>query len=139
MGCVLRAAGDSFDVAAFLEQSSFRPQAVYRKGETLPAGMGTDRVRSASGFDLTVSEAGLSDLDGQIVDAIVFLDRHEEELRRLGSYAGVDVVSLDFAVARREMVAQTESFPPDLLWRAGALDIALSITHYAVADARQAS
>jgi hypothetical protein len=88
---------------------------------------------------LTVSEAGLSDLDSQILAAIVFLDQHEEELRRLGGFPGVDVVSLDFAVARRQVVAQTESFPSELLWRAGALDITLAITHYALAAGRQAS
>jgi hypothetical protein len=139
MSCVLRAAGDSFEVAAFLAESPFRPHAVYGKGEPLPGELVADRVRSASGFDLTVSEAGLSDLDSQILDAIVFLDQHEDELRRLGGFPGLEAISLAFAVARREVVAQTESFPSDLLWRAGALDIALAITHYAVADGRQAS
>lgn len=139
MSCVLRAAGESFDVAAFLAESPFRPDAVYGKGEPLPGGASTGRVRSASGFDLTVSEAGLTDLDGQVLAAIVFLDQYEDELRRLGGFPGVDAVSIDFAVAQRSVVAQTESFPSDLLWRAGALDIALAITHYAVADGRQAS
>lgn len=139
MSCVLRAAGEFFPVAAFLAESPFRPHAVYGKGDPLPGGPGTGRVRSASGFDLTVSEAGLADLDTQIFDALVFLDRYEEELRRLGGFPGVDAVSLDFAVAWRDVVAQTESFPSDLLWRAGALDIALAITHYAVTDGQRPS
>lgn len=139
MSCVLRAAGEFFPVAAFLAESPFRPHAVYAKGEPVPGGTGTGRIRSASGFDLTVSEAGLADLDSQIFAALVFLDQYEHELRRLGGFPGVDAVSLDFAVARRDVVAQTESFPSDLLWRAGALDIALAITHYTVADGRQAS
>ncbi len=138
MSCVLRAAGAAFDVAGFLADSPFRPEAVYHKGQPLPGAAGT-RLRSASGFDLTVSRAALTDLEGKVADAIVFLDQHEEELRRLGGAEGVDVVCLDFALARREVVAQSETLPSDLLWRAGALDISVALTLYAVAGGRQAS
>ena len=63
-----------------------------------------------------------------------FLDEYEEELRRLGRFPGVEGVSLDFGIRWREVAAQTDTFPSDLLWRAGALDISLEITHYMVAE-----
>ena len=52
------------------------------------------------------------------------------ELRRLGSFEGVEEVEIDFAVAWRDLAAQSDWFPPELLWRAGALDIALRVSHY---------
>ena len=92
--------------------------------------MAARRVASRSGFNLTVSSAGIDDLDGQIRDAIEFLDEHEDELRRLGSFEGVEMVCLHFGVKWDGAAVQTETFPPELLWRAGALDIELAISHY---------
>ena len=121
MSCMLHAAGREFDVEAFLADSPFQSYAVY-------GGAGTP-----SGFGLPVSDAEADDLRGQIRDAILFLDCHEEELRRLGSFPGVEVVALDFGLRCKEAAAQTDSFPSELLWRAGALDITLQVSHLAIA------
>lgn len=136
MSCVLRAKGESFDVAAFLASSPLQAATVYEKGDPLVPGGSPASTRRASGFNLTVSEAGLDDLEGQIHDAVEFLDECEDELRRLGRFPGVEEVSLDFGVRWREVAAQTDSFPSDLLWRAGALDLSLEITHYLVEESR---
>lgn len=128
MACVLRAQGAGFDVGAFLAQSPFARHAVPTPKASTP---GED---TRAGFNLTVSTAGFDDLTGQVDDAIGFLDEFEDELRRLGRCDGVSAVSLDFGIRRREVPIQTDAFPPDLLWRAGALDIALEVTHYALTD-----
>ena len=77
-----------------------------------------------------MSEAELSDLPAQIRDAVRFLSRHEEELQRLGRFEGVESVCLDFAIERRDIAVQSDVFDADLLWRAGALDIDLVVSHY---------
>lgn len=51
-----------------------------------------------------------------------------------GSYPGVEEMCLDFAIRRRDIVAQSDLFPAELLWQAGALDIDLVVTHYAIAE-----
>lgn len=130
MSCVLRAHGASFQVHEFLEKSSLRPDTIYQKGDPMTAGKKNGSRRPASGFTVAVSQADFSDLEGQIREAILFLDEYEEELRRLGSYSGVEGVSLDFGVEWRTASVQTDVFPADLLWRAGALDIWLAVTHY---------
>jgi len=81
-----------------------------------------------------VGESGLDDLRGQVREAVAFLDEYEEELRRLTAFEGVDQVFLDFGLRRRDVAAQTGIFPSELLWRAGALDIDITVTHYAIAD-----
>lgn len=116
MSCVLRAIGEAFDVRAFLADSPLRPDV------------------HAKGFNLAISQAGLDDLPGQAREAVAFLDVYEDELRRLGAYEGVDHVFLDFGLRLRNVAAQTDVLPAELLWRAGALDIDITVTHYAVAD-----
>jgi hypothetical protein len=116
MTCVLRAIGEAFDAAGFLAGSPLRPD-LHPKG-----------------FNLPVSRSGLDDLRGQVREAVAFLDEYEDELRRLTAFDGVDQVFLDFGVRRRDVAVQTEIFPSELLWRAGALDIDITVTHYAIAD-----
>jgi hypothetical protein len=126
MSCVLHAVGTGFDVKAFLATSPLRGKAaIQQRDEAVPA----PRSERA-GFDVRVSEADFDDLATQIDDALEFLDTHEDELRRLAGFPGVDSVALDFAVSWRNVAVQTDSFPPELLWRAGALDISLDISHY---------
>ncbi len=129
MSCVLRASGTDFDPEAFLAESELSVGAnpVYRRGEPRPG----DGEWQSSGFQVSVSEAELSDLPGQIRDAVRFLSRHEEELQRLGRFEGVESVCIDFALERTDVAVQSDVFDAELLWRAGALDIDLVVSHYA--------
>lgn len=136
MSCVLRASGTDLDPEAFLAKSALRASAVYRKGEPR---LGLARRPGApewlsSGFHVAVSEADFDDLPGQIEDALRFLAEHEEELRRLGRFEGVETVCLDFAIDRKAVAIQSDVFDAELLWRAGALDIDLVVSHYAVSS-----
>jgi hypothetical protein len=130
MSCVLRASGQDFDVDAYLTESPFEPDTVFRRGERVAAEAAEGPARGAGGFNLTVSRAPADDLAAQIDEATRFLDLHEEELRRLTGFAGVDVVFLNFGVSWRNVPVHTDVFPADLLWRAGALDISLAVSHY---------
>jgi hypothetical protein len=127
MSCILRAGGREFEPDAFLAGSPFDQATVHAPGERFTAGAAVSESR---GLSLTVSDAEMDDLDGQIEEAIEFLDRHEDELRRLGRYHGVEVIEIDFGIEWRDVAAQTDWFPPELLWRAGALDIGLRVSHY---------
>jgi hypothetical protein len=127
MSCVLRASGTEFDPEAFLADSELTADPIYRRGEPRP-GEGTWQ---SSGFHVGVSDAELSDLAGQIRDAVRFLSRHEEELQRLGRFEGVESVCLDFAIEGRDVAVQSDVFDAELLWRAGALDIDLVVSRYA--------
>jgi hypothetical protein len=133
MTCVLRAIGRGFDVDAFLRDSPFSRATVFHRGAPRLPGVPDGKQWDASGFNLPVSEAGFN-LSEQIEDAMRLLRDHADELRRLLRFPGLEEVCLDFGIQRREVAAQTAVFPADLLWQAGALDIDLVVTHYAVAD-----
>lgn len=120
-----------------MEKSSLQPDTVYEKGDPIASGKKNGSQRPSSGFTVVVSQADFSDLEEQIREAILFLDEYEEELRGLGSFKGVEAVFLDFGVQWREASVQTDAFPSDLLWRSGALDIWLAVTHYFIAGERE--
>src|SRR5688572_4019917 len=120
MSCVLRANGSNFLVDRFLEECDLVPCVVYRKGERRPISRSGNEVNDAfSGLHVVVSNAEFDDLQGQIQDAISFMQKHQMELRRLCEFPGVEGVTLDFGIARRDVVAQFEYLPPELLSLAG--------------------
>ena len=131
---VLRASGTELDPEAFLSESELEATATYRKGEPrLGLASRPDAPEwLSSGFHVTVSDADFDDLPAQIRDALRFVSRHEEELRRLGRFDGVETVCLDFAIDRRDVSVQSAVFDAELLWRIGALDIDLVVSHYDV-------
>jgi hypothetical protein len=134
MSCVLRVIGTAFDVDAYLKDSRLVASVVFRRGEPRVTGQPEGPWRAASGFNVAVSDATVNDLAAQVRDALRFLREHEDDLRRLASYPGMEEMCLDFAVQRRDVIAQSDLFPAELLWQAGALDIDLVVTHYAMAQ-----
>jgi hypothetical protein len=117
MSCVLRAIGAAFDVDAFLADSGLQAETVFHRGAAKLPGSPDGAKWSASGFNVAVSDdGGLDDLPLQVRDASRFLNQHEDELRRLGGFPGVEEVCLDFGIRRRDVAMQTDVFPADLLW-----------------------
>jgi hypothetical protein len=134
VSCVLRAIGTAFDVDAYLKDSRFAAAAVFRRGEPRVPGQPDGPQRAASGINVVVSDANVNDLAAQVSDALRFLREYEDDLRHLASCPGMEEMCLDFSVQRRDVIAQSDLFPAELLWHAGALDIDLVVTHYAMAQ-----
>lgn len=127
--CVLRATGISFAVDEFLAASTLTPIAVFRRGQPqwaqAPPG---SRIPNESGFNAIASEADFSNLQGQVADAVRFVEQNQHELTRLVAFPGVERVSLDFVIEERDVAAQSECFPPNLLRMVGNLGIWLDLT-----------
>lgn len=129
MSCVLRARGADFAVDEFLSATTLKPIVVARRGQPLYPNSG-GRIPDASGFYAVASEADFSKLQGQIADAVQFLEQNQGELARLVAFPRVDRVSLDFGIEERDVAAQKECFPPNLLGLAGNLGVWLEFTLY---------
>ena len=126
-GCVLHVSGEHFDVDTFLAQSSLRPYRIHHRGEARRrAGVFPD-----SGLSLNISDAD-GQLPEEVSDSIRFLTEHESELRRLQSFPGVTDLRLDFGYYAREVAAQFDYLPPELLTRAGSLGIGIELSLYHV-------
>jgi hypothetical protein len=123
-GCVLRAGSETFDVDAFLADSSWEPSAVFRRGES----RGPNRITSQSGFNLVVSNQDR--IAEQIPEVLLFLSAHEPEILRLVQSVGPENVVLDFGTGFRESAAQSERFTAKLVRAAGSANVALEISIY---------
>ncbi len=82
---------------------------------------------------MAVSEAPWSDLRTHVSDACTFLDRHVDAIRGLKAGGAVEDMRLDFPVDLRigkNVLAQFEFFPPELVQKAGELGLGLEISIY---------
>lgn len=124
-GCVLRAWGDDFQPESFLNGSSLEPCNVFTKGARKSAG----RTWETSGLTVVVSEAN-DDFAQQVSDALAFLNSNTSELRRLQTSIGLDGLSLDFGVNRRNGFLQSQLLPAELVFLAAKYSMALEVSIY---------
>jgi hypothetical protein len=110
---------------------------VRRRGEPVfPLTQPNGRKSTHSGCTIEVSGRDFADFAGQIRDAIRFLKRHGPALRTLRRFPGVESARLDFGVAWRDVVAQYDVFPEELVVLAGRCQLGLETSHYPVASGR---
>ena len=91
------------------------------------------RRHRRSGFSVPVVDTAPASLHEQVAEAVAFLDRFAADIRELQATGTVEDIRLDFPVkarAGREVAAQFELFPAELVRKAGALGIALEISLY---------
>ncbi|MFZ2490148.1 MAG: hypothetical protein WA208_01555 [Thermoanaerobaculia bacterium] len=81
-------------------------------------------------MNIEVSDADFTNLKRQIRDAVSFLARNRLALRRLARIAGVEELTLDFGIAERDVGAQFDYFPPELITAAGSHGIGIEISRY---------
>lgn len=60
---------------------------------------------------MEASDANFNDPAQQMDDAIVFLERYENELATLAAFPGVDTCDLDFGIEDRDVAHQGDMFP----------------------------
>ena len=130
-GCILRVAGLDFVPSDFLAGSSLVAFRQYVRGQPLsPVGRRSTQLHDGGGMCCDVSAH--DDLAAQIRDALAFLGRHEEDLRRLADAPRVESRCLDSAllVQPDRVAASYATFPAELLLAAGRLRIDLETSVY---------
>jgi hypothetical protein len=76
------------------------------------------------------SDAGLHEFPRQVEEASTFLRDNLEQLRRLCTFPGVEDASLDFGVARRNVMVQCDCLPADFVRLAAALGLSIEVSQY---------
>jgi hypothetical protein len=133
MSAVLRAYGANFDVDAFLKGCTLSVCAVKRRGEpVLPASQPNGRRHTQSGIHVSVSDADFRAFQCQIDEAISFLMANTDQISRLSKFPGIENITLDFGIARREAAVQCDHLPTALVQLAASLGLAIEISHYPV-------
>ena len=117
MGATLRAIGGDFDVDAFVGGCTLPVYHLYRRGEPLSPTHPDGWWNRRSGVCLLVSDAPFNQFAKQVTDALTFLRAESEQVRRLCQWPGVEGVTLEFSIARREVAAQANNLPVELVHR----------------------
>lgn len=133
MPAVVRAYGTDFDVDGFLAACDLPICAVNRRGEARrPASQPDGPRNQRSGVHISVSDADFDDFAGQVTEAIDFLRKNNVELQRLCGWGGVDDVTLDFGIERRDVALQCDYFPAELVRLAGLLGMGIELSQYPI-------
>jgi hypothetical protein len=135
--CLLRVSGPQVDPARVLIGTTLLPDRVYHAGDPIFPSRPEGRRHVLSGFSVVVADTTPTDLQSQVARALAFLDRHATDILAIHESDMTPDIRLDFPVrlrAGREVAAQFESFPADLVRRAGALGVGLAISIYPCDD-----
>jgi hypothetical protein len=131
MSCVIRLVGKNLDVDKLMAKSKLKPAAVFRKGEPKIKTNPKSKKNEVSGIAIDVSDAGFDDLDAQVQDAIKFLGKNKNEIKKFVRLAGAaGKPQLDFAIERRNVLFQTDYLAPQLLMLAGNLGLGICLSQY---------
>jgi hypothetical protein len=131
MSTVLRAYGADFDVEAFLVGCTLPVCAIKRLDEPVfPKSQPQGRRHERSGVHVTVSDADFDNLPAQIADTIKFLRSNTQQLERLAQWPGIESMSPDFAINRRDVAVQCDTLPSELLRLGGMLGFDIELSQY---------
>ncbi len=131
MSCVFRVSGRKLDVEQYKASSKLEIVGSYVKGQprypkTQPNGL----KNKSSGFNISVSKKSFNDLRKQVRESIEFIQNNKIELRKIMKLPGVESGTLDFGIDYRNVYAQFDYFPPELLILLGHLGIGLELSNY---------
>jgi hypothetical protein len=133
-GAVLHVVGEAFDPRPTLDGMSLHPYSEFRKGEKcFPDNPQSERRHQVGGLKCDVSSAD-GVLAEEVIDAIAFLERHYDDLARLGGVPEVESMYIDFGhnlrIDGEAVVVQCDRLPPELLRLAGELGIGIELSLY---------
>ena len=124
MSAVLRAYGTNFDVDAFRIGCTLEICAIKRKGDPIrPSSSPTGPRFPWSGVHIPVSDAAFDDFPRQTVEATAFLRAEFKQIQRLCQWPGIESVTLDFGIERRDAAVQCDVLPAELIAVAGLLGL----------------
>lgn len=128
--CVLHVGSKTCSFRKFLKTTELP---VYKSHEKGDKPFKTKPPYEYYGFSCTFSEKDWDDLAGQVEDALSFLKEYEKELSDLINTYTIDDIRFDFPYNcwhTREIYVQCNYLPPELLLRAGKLNIGIELSLY---------
>ena len=131
--CVLRACGRTLDIDAFLSKSRMKPCVIWHRGEPHWAHKPEGPKKNNSGANFAVSNASWKQLNRQTAQAVRFLKKHRNDIKRLSKMPGISTFCLDFPVDTRfgpKVCVQGETFPAELVKLSGSLGLAIWVSIY---------
>ena len=129
--CILKIYSDDNSFKSFVTTTKIPVYSSYEKGDY--RNETTEIVREHYRISFDVSRKKWDDLKGQIEDAILFLEKHFEELNTILSTHKISDAYLDFPIYSRldeNIVNQNDHLPKELIFLAGKLTLGIEIGIY---------
>ena len=133
MGVVLHVRSKTTSFQDFIKDTKLPVYMSHEKGQQRFKTMPDKPPFDDYGISCNVSEKEWDDLDGQIEDAIDFLEKYKEQLEFLNENFSVYDIRLDFPYYCRifnKFRVQCDYLPPELLCKAGKLGIGIELSLY---------
>lgn len=83
-----------------------------------------------SGVTLQISDAEFEELEQQQADAIRFIHDHDQALQAMRKVEGVESACVDFGIAMRSVIVQSDTFPAELMAALAKLGCSMELTQY---------
>jgi hypothetical protein len=132
MSCVLHFTGDDVILDHLIAVCPVQPDTQFLKGEPRSSRPGA-RLNRTSGVAIVISDADFDDFEAQKSEALGFLTTHKVALEKLRALPGIDCASLDFGIAMRNVIVQSDGFGEELIAIIAQLRLGLVLSQYPVA------
>lgn len=129
--CVLKIYSEKESFKAYAENTNLPVYSTYEKGDYKNKLKNVLRTEYRISFD--VSDREWDDLEGQIEDTILFLEKHFDELKELMTAHSISEAYLDFPLYSRldeNIVNQNDRLPAKLISLAGKLSLGIEMAIY---------
>ena len=125
---VLRVSGTKFDVDRFVQHYAITPDISWRGGVSDSVG----RVRSDSGFNLTIADAPSTDM--LISQITSWIQQNEDTLMALGTAGASGIVDIGLTVGTSEQFTSSIVLAPQELALLSGFGLTLSVSAYPASD-----
>ena len=139
MACYLRVIGESLDIDALLRDLVMKADRVWHRGEPRFRTKIDGEVHRYSGASFVASDADMSEFEVQMKEATHFLNQNSLDIERIVGFPGAEQVALDFGIELRDVAIHSDLLTPPFLKAAGALGIAVELSHYPCVNDEQES
>ncbi len=92
------------------------------------------RKHETSCMNVLGSEAEFHEFTLQVEETTAFLEAYKEELLRLRGFPGIEGIVIDFGIARRDVIVQSDFLPPSLIRLAAELGLGILLTQYPIKE-----
>ena len=131
---MLRISGGELNVDALVASTCLTSEAIHRRGDPRHSTRPGGKRFKTSGASFVVSEADFDQFRIQNEDAIAFLSENKQELQTLMAFPGIEDGCLDFGIFFRDVPAQCDHFPAELVAIAGVLGLGIELSQYCPRD-----
>jgi hypothetical protein len=135
MSCILRIAGENFDVDTFISKSTIVAYNRFYKGDakykSKPDGAKVER----SGCSIEVSKVKFENFHRQVDDAILYLNQNKDKLQLIKAIPEIQYAVLDFGVDYDcDKFTQTHYLSNEFLKLVSELGIGIELSIYQSTD-----